>query len=62
MKAFGDDLRIYFENRCIAEHKISDKRINYDRDHYLELLKPLVKSDDIESFAEQNLRQFDSFL
>jgi hypothetical protein len=62
LKAFGDDLRIYFENRCIAEHKISDKRINYDRDHYLELLKPLVRKDDLESFAEQNLRQFDSFL
>jgi len=62
LKAFGDDLRIYFENRCIAEHRISDKRINYDRDHYLELLKPLVRKDDLESFAEQNLRQFDSFL
>jgi hypothetical protein len=55
-------LRIYFENICIAEHKISDKRINYDKDHYLELLKPLVRADDLESFAEQNLRQFDSFL
>ncbi len=62
LKTFGDDLRIYFEGRCIAQHKISDKMINYDRDHYLELLKPLVKSDDIESFAEQNLRQFDNFL
>ena len=62
LKTFGNDLRIYFEGRCIAQHKISDKRINYDRDHYLELLKPLVKSDDIESFAEQNLRQFDNFL
>ena len=62
LKAFGDDLKIYFENRCIAQHKISDKRINYDRTHYLELLRPLVRSDDLESFAEQNLRQFDSFL
>ena len=62
LKSFGDELKIYYENRCIAEHKISEKRINYDRSHYLELLRPLVKTDDLEAFAEQNLRQFDSFL
>ena len=62
LKVFGDDLQIYFESKCIAQHKISDKRINYDKDHYLELLRPLVRKDDLESFAEQNLRQFDSFL
>ena len=62
LKAFGDELKIYFESECIARHNISDKMINYDKDHYLELMRPLVKSADLEAFAEQNLRQFDSFL
>lgn len=62
LKAHGDELGIYLEDRCIARHKLSERWINYDKEHYLDLLRPLVKSDDIESFAEQNLRQFDSFL
>ena len=62
LKSFGDQLRIYFNGDIIAQHMVSEKPINYIREHYIELLKPLVQSDDLEALAEQNLRQFDNLL
>lgn len=62
LKGIGDELGIYYNDELIAQHKISEKKINYEKEHYLELLRPLVKSDDLEEFAEQNLRQFDDLL
>lgn len=62
LKEFGDQLKIYFNGEMIAQHTISEKPINYSKDHYVELLRPLVKENDLEALAEQNLRQFDNLL
>ena len=56
-------LLIYYNTECIAVHNLSAQRINYVKEHYTELLTPLI--DDkatVSSIAEENLRQMDIFL
>jgi transposase len=62
LRCDDEHLKIYCDDICIADHMICGKRINYAKEHYVELLRPLVKSDDIEAIAEENLRQLDMFL
>ncbi|MDD7409323.1 MAG: IS21 family transposase [Anaerovoracaceae bacterium] len=62
LKRQGNILRIYHDGICIAKHEISNRRINYAEDHYRELLKPLVNTDQIDSIAEENLKLFDTLL
>ncbi len=47
----------------IAEHHLSSKRLNYQKEHYKNLLSYCV--DDVNTvaeMAEDNLRQMDDFL
>ena len=62
LKEVNGRIAIYFEGIRIAEHEICDKKINYLKEHYVELLRPLVNDDDVEAIAEENLRQFDMLL
>ena len=63
IKVSDDSLYIYYSTDLIAMHRISDKRLNYQKDHYTQLLAGCgVKPDDIEKLAEKNLRQMDAFL
>ena len=63
IKASGDSLCIYYSTDLIASHRISDRRLNYKKDHYTQLLAGCgVKPDDIEMLAQTNLRQMDAFL
>ena len=47
-------LQIYFSTDLIAVHELSQKRLNYQKDHYQQLLAMTMK--------EENLRQMDQFL
>lgn len=63
IKASTDLLSIYYSTELIAAHRISDKRLNYKKEHYTQLLAGCgIRKDDIEVLAEENLRQMDAFL
>lgn len=61
-----DTLNIYYTTDLIASHKISDKFLNYKKEHVHEILKSdalKTKSDDkIDEFIEENLTKMDIFL
>ena len=59
----SNKLLIYYSTDIIATHTISDKRLNYQEDHYKQLLSGYIKdSDAIEKMAERNLKQMDTLL
>lgn len=63
INAINDTLHVYFNTDLIALHSLSTKRINYQKEHYLELLGSTMKyADDIEDFAASNLSQLDDLL
>lgn len=56
-------LRIYCSTDIIAIHSLSQKRLNYQKEHYQQLLSLSMKdSDAVAELAEANLRQMDIFL
>ena len=56
-------LYIYYSTDLIATHSLSDKRLNYHKNDYKQLLDGKIKDDDaIEELAERNLRQMDQLL
>ena len=58
-----DKLMIYYNTKTVAVHNLSVKKLNYQKEHYTELLFPLIS--DIETVAamvEANLKQMDDFL
>ena len=63
IKVSDGSLFVYYSTDLIATHRISDRRLNYQKDHYAQLLKGCgIKADDIEMPAQKNLRQMDAFL
>ena len=55
-------LLIYYNTKLIATHNISDKKIQYSTNDYIECLKatmPYKSDDEIESIAIDNLKLFD---
>ncbi len=59
----SDTLQIYYSTDLIATHKVSDKKLNYQEEHYKQLLSRYIKdSDAIDTLAEKNLRQMDKLL
>lgn len=58
-----DTLQIYYSTDLIAVHILSQKRLNYQKEHYQQLLSLTMKdSDDVAELAEKNLKQMDAFL
>ena len=56
-------LHIYFSTDLIAAHELSQKRLNYHKEHYQQLLSKTMKdSDAVAELAEENLQQMDTFL
>ncbi len=63
LKIIQDSLQIYYSTDLICSHKLSDKKLNYKREHYLQLLSEYMKNeDDISALADKNLRQMDMLL
>ena len=63
LKVFNESLQIYYSTDLIATHSLSDKRLNYTKEHYTQLLSGYIKNDDdIAALAEINLRQMDALL
>ncbi len=58
-----EKLLIYYNTEQIAVHNLSTRRLNYQKEHYTEMLSHLVKDvDAVSKMAEANLRQMDDFL
>lgn len=58
-------LLIYYNTELIATHNISDKKIQYTTNDYIECLKatmPYKSNDEIESIAIENLKLFDRLM
>ena len=63
LRVVSDILEIYFSTELIARHHISNKRFNYDNEHYTQLLSMYINDNDtVASMAEANLRLMDDFL
>ena len=63
LKVYNDSLQIYYSTELIVSHRLSDKRLNYKKEHYTQLLSGYMKNDDdIAALAEMNLRQMDALL
>lgn len=61
LKVSNESLQIYYSTDLIATHSLSDKRLNYKKEHYTQLLSGYIKNDDdIAALAEVNLRQMDA--
>lgn len=56
-------LRIYYSTDLIAVHTLSQKKWNYQKEHYQQLLSCSIKdADTVAELAEANLAQMDCFL
>ena len=54
---------MYYNTEQLAIHTISNKKLNYDKEHYAELLSKVIRNkDDVANLAELNLQQMDDFL
>lgn len=62
MKEFNNKLYIYYNEDLICCHELSDKKINYKSEHYIEGMSYWLKDDEqnkIEQIVENNLKQFE---
>ena len=59
----GGYLTIYHNGNLIREHLISEKRLNYEREDYVQILQSDVfkhlKDDELERFVDENLKAYD---
>ncbi|XAM51708.1 hypothetical protein TVTCOM_18200 [Terrisporobacter vanillatitrophus] len=63
LKVIDNKLHIYFSTDLIAIHDITNKKMNYNEEHYKELISPYIKnSNDIDDIARDNLNQLDYLL
>lgn len=46
LKVSNESLQIYYSTDLIATHSLSDKRLNYKKEHYTQLLSGYIKNDD----------------
>ena len=56
----GETIQIYLGSKLIAIHNISQDRINYSKEHYIEGLSKNIKvdkQDDIEKMASENIER-----
>ena len=63
LKLIDNTLQIYYSTELIAAHVLNEKRLNYHKEHYRQLLSGIMKdNDDVAALAEKNLKQMDTFL
>ncbi len=63
LKIDDNHLHILFDGIVIASHRVSSHRFNYQKDHYIQILKseafPHKSDDEINRIAEKNLKLYD---
>lgn len=59
----NNKLLIYYNKNLIASHDITEKKINYNKEHYIEGLQsslPYKDNGQLEELAKQNLKLLDN--
>ena len=62
LKEDNNKLYVYYNKEIVTIHEISEKNINYKKEHYVEGLANILKNkeqSEIEELAENNLKQLD---
>lgn len=63
LRTYHGNLQIYYSTDLIAEHRLSDKKLNYSEEHYRQLLAATMRdTDSIDELATKNLKQMDCLL
>lgn len=57
LQVYDNQIHLYFNTNLVAVHLISNKKMNYLKEHYVEILKLTLPFDneDIENIAKENL-------
>ncbi len=59
LQSYDNQIHLYFNTKLIAIHDISTKRLNYLKDHYIDISKQTLSFDDetkMENIALENLK------
>lgn len=63
VKQDENKLMIYYNTMLVATHYVTNKKLNYKKEHYIDLLHASLKDEDlIAEMADNNLRLMDDFL
>lgn len=59
LQVYDNQLHLYFNTKLVAVHLVSSKKMNYLKEHYIEILKLTLPFDneDIENIAKENLNK-----
>lgn len=57
-----NNLYIYYNGKLVTYHPLNEKKINYKKEHYKNLMKGKVKDTDMDERIEENLKIMDSLL
>lgn len=59
LQVYDNQLHLYFNTNLVAVHLISNKKMNYLKEHYMEILKKTLpfENEDIEKIAKENLNK-----
>lgn len=55
-------LYIYYNGKLVAFHEISEKKNNYNKEHYEKLMTGKVKTEDMNNIVSENLELMDKIL
>ena len=59
---FDNKLYIYYNGKLVTFHALSGKNINYNTEHYQQLINGKVKKEDMNSIVTENLEMMDKIL
>lgn len=62
IKEESEFVNIYYQEKMIASHMKSHKKINYREDDYIALMRASSNSEKIDDYAKENLKMFDKLL
>lgn len=59
LQVYDNQLHLYFNTKLVAVHLVSSKKMNYLKEHYIEILKLTLPFDNenIENIAKENLNK-----
>lgn len=58
LQVYDNQIHVYYNTKLVTVHLISNKKLNYHNDHYIEILSKTLPFDDhkIEIIAKENLK------
>ena len=58
LQVYDDSLHIYYNRKLVTIHPLSQKKLNYQDNHYIEISKLTLKNDlcRIQEIAKNNLK------